>query len=141
MKGMPIYLLYRDDTVICASESIRWIRAALESRVHKKEIRYMVNGDPGFHNVIEQIRALRSDWKGGIISQREFNDRLDNGRIAIVKDGEIFEKVDDLDIPISKLAVNRYVRKGGRAAFSPTFKTEGETAVFNEQDIRNDTKR
>lgn len=90
MKDKLIYLLYQNDVLVCASQSIIKIRAALESRVHNQGIRYQVNGEPGSYSVIEQIRALRKDWKEGIVSLPEFNDRLINGRLTAAKDGEIF---------------------------------------------------
>lgn len=72
MKDRLIYLLYQNDTLICATQSIVKIRAALESRVHKRGILYRVDGDDGIHGITDQIRALRRDWKGGIVSLPEF---------------------------------------------------------------------
>lgn len=89
MKDKLVYLLYQDDILVCATQSIIKIRAALESRVHNKGILYRVNGENTACGIPDQIRALRKDWKEGIVSLPEFNNRLVNGRITAVKDGEI----------------------------------------------------
>lgn len=89
MKDNLIYLLYQGDCLVCATKSISKIRSALESRVHNGGIRYMIDGSDMQMGIPDQIRALRKDWKGNILSLPEFNDRLTNGYITAVKDGEI----------------------------------------------------
>ncbi len=84
-----IYLLYQGNDLVCASQSIQRLRAALEARVHNGGISYRVDGKKGNYSIPDQIRALREDWKGNIISLPEFNDRLVNGSLTSVIDGEI----------------------------------------------------
>jgi len=84
-----IYLLYQGNNLVCATESIQKLRAALEARVHCGGISYRIGGEDGCYPIPDQIRALREDWKGNIISLPEFNDRLVNGALTSVVDGEI----------------------------------------------------
>lgn len=92
-----IYLLWinaKEDVaghLVAATRSLTKLRRILEEEIRSESMSYnefdpitMTQTDK---NPIEQIKELRKDWK--VLSSIEINERLNNGRIEFVEDGEI----------------------------------------------------
>ena len=92
-----IYLLWinaKEDVtghLVAATRSLTKLRRILEEEIRSELMSYneydevtMAQKDK---NPIEQIKELRKDWK--VLSSIEINERLNNGRIEFVEDGEI----------------------------------------------------
>lgn len=92
-----IYLLWinaKEDVaghLVAATRSLTKLRRILEEEIRSESMSYN-EFDPitmtlTDKNPIEQIKELRKDWK--VLSSIEINERLNNGRIEFVEDGEI----------------------------------------------------
>lgn len=92
-----IYLLWinaKEDVaghLVAATRSLTKLRRILEEEIRSESMSYnefdpitMTQTDK---NPIIQIKELRKDWK--VLSSIEINERLNNGRIEFVEDGEI----------------------------------------------------
>lgn len=92
-----IYLLWinaKEDTaghLVAATRSLTKLRRILEEEIRSELMSYnefdTVTMSRKDKNPIEQIKELRKDWK--VLSSIEINERLNNGRIEFVEDGEI----------------------------------------------------
>lgn len=92
-----IYLLWinaKEDAaghLVAATRSLTKLRRILEEEIRSELMSYnefdTVTMSRKDKNPIEQIKELRKDWK--VLSSIEINERLNNGRIEFVEDGEI----------------------------------------------------
>lgn len=92
-----IYLLWinaKEDVaghLVAATRSLTKLRRILEEEIRSESMSYnefdIVTMSRKDKNPIEQIKELRKDWK--VLSSIEINERLNNGRIEFVEDGEI----------------------------------------------------